>query len=90
MIGRIGGEEFAILLLETGASKAQEIAERLRQSIEDTVFCTAQGVRVPLRVSIGVAEHHMNNEVLAELMIRADKALYRAKHSGRNRVATVP
>lgn len=89
LIGRIGGEEFTMLLLEAGAVQAQEIAERLRQSIEETVFFTEQGVRVPLRVSIGVAEYRVKSEVLAELMIRADKALYRAKHAGRNKVVVV-
>lgn len=65
-----------------------EVAERLRQRIQDCNFCTEQGVPVPLplRVSIGVAERQSENESISELMSRADKALYRAKAEGRNKV----
>ncbi len=84
ILGRVGGEEFAILLPETDIAKANQVAERLRQNIENTALIIEEGVQMPIRVSIGVAEHQPGNESLSELMIRADKALYRAKHSGRN------
>lgn len=86
LLGRIGGEEFAMVLIETDLAKAQQFAERLRQNIQDCNFCTEQGVPVPLRVSIGVAERKPNNEKLAALMARADEALYFAKNKGRNMV----
>ena len=86
LLGRIGGEEFAILLLETDASAALRVADRLRQNIQDEVFFAGEGVLIPLCVSIGIAELHNGRESLSDLMIRADKALYRAKNEGRNRV----
>ncbi|HWR30325.1 MAG TPA: sensor domain-containing diguanylate cyclase, partial [Negativicutes bacterium] len=86
LLGRIGGEEFAILLLETDIANASQIADRLRQTIQDTVFVVEEGVQMPMHVSIGVAEHCSEKEQLSELLIRADKALYRAKSEGRNRV----
>ena len=64
----------------------QEVAERLRQSIYDSHFVTDEGMRIPLRVSVGVAQHKAVEESLTELMVRADHALYRAKREGRNKV----
>lgn len=86
LFGRIGGEELAILLPELGAAEAVIVAERLRQSIYDNHFVTDDGLRIPLRVSIGVAQHKTVEESLNELMVRADHALYRAKREGRNKV----
>ncbi|SFM69737.1 diguanylate cyclase (GGDEF) domain-containing protein [Ectothiorhodospira mobilis] len=81
---RLGGEEFGILLPETGRQEAVKIAERVRQRV---VECPprVQGIRLPVTVSIGVAavHGHVDPEVLLE---RADRALYRAKEQGRNRV----
>ena len=50
------------------------------------VFVTDDGKRIPLRVSVGVAQHQAVAESLTELMLRADNALYRAKREGRNKV----
>jgi diguanylate cyclase (GGDEF)-like protein/PAS domain S-box-containing protein len=86
LFGRVGGEEFAIMLLETDAAGAVAVAERLRQSICDTQFIHNDGTRIPLRVSVGVTQYQTNKESLSELMNRADKALYRAKNEGRNKV----
>jgi diguanylate cyclase (GGDEF)-like protein len=86
LFGRVGGEEFAILLLETDAAGAVAVAERLRQSIYDNHFVNDEGIGIPLRVSVGVAEYQKATESLSELMVRADKALYRAKSEGRNKV----
>ncbi|MHC1759044.1 MAG: GGDEF domain-containing protein [Negativicutes bacterium] len=85
-VGRIRGDEFAILLLEIGILGAKQVAERLRQNIQDTAFKTEEGIQIPLSVSIGIAEHSSKSESPSELMIRADKALYRAKNEGRNKV----
>lgn len=89
LLGRIGGEEFAMILIETGVVEATQVAERLRLRIQDYDFRTAKDESVPLRGSIGVAERQFGDESLAALMIRADGALYRAKHEGRNKVVTV-
>ena len=86
LFGRFGGEEFAILLLELGTAEAVIVAERLRQSIYDNPFVNGDGRRIPLRVSVGVAQYRATTESLSELMVRADNALYRAKREGRNKV----
>ena len=86
LLGRFGGEEFAILLLEQGAVEAVVVAERLRQSIYEHHFVNDGGTRIPLRVSVGVAQHQAATESLTEMMLRADNALYRAKREGRNKV----
>jgi len=88
LLGRIGGEEFAMLLLETELATAQQVAERLRLLIQADTFGAEQGISCLLRVSIGVAESRAQDESLAALMVRADDALYRAKNEGRNRVVT--
>ena len=86
VLGRIGGEEFGILLLEGSAEVSLQVAERLRQSVEDVAFCTDQGFAVPLSVSIGATEC-LQTESVATVLRRADKALYLAKNRGRNQVA---
>lgn len=86
IIGRIGGEEFAVLLPETGKDRAIEVAERLRAAIDG---CEAPiDNELPLRfsVSIGVASLVSNDENLDVLINLADQALYQAKDSGRNKV----
>lgn len=80
-LGRIGGEEFAILLPETGFDAAQRIAERLRASLQQHSANSA----VPYTVSVGIARYR-RGESLQTLMRRADAALYQAKAGGRNRV----
>jgi len=87
LLGRIGGEEFAMLLIETGIAEAALVAERLRLRIQDDAFGVEMDIFCPLRVSIGVAERQsQESETLAALMSRADEALYRAKKEGRNKV----
>jgi diguanylate cyclase (GGDEF)-like protein len=81
-VGRWGGEEFLLLLPEVGGSEALQAAERLRSRVESHPFAPAG----PLTVSIGVATWRPG-ETLGALLARADAALYRAKHGGRNSVA---
>jgi two-component system cell cycle response regulator len=83
IIGRLGGEEFAILLPETALDTARTVAERLRKNIETT---TVDGESVHFTVSFGVAQVKGSDETAEEVIRRADEALYRAKRSGRNRV----
>ncbi|MFC0676246.1 diguanylate cyclase [Lysobacter korlensis] len=91
-LGRIGGEEFLVLLPDTALDRALPIAERLRQAVCALEFeDLAPDLRVTL--SIGAAELQPDDAGLADLMRRADRALYRAKRQGRNRVefdASVP
>lgn len=81
---RVGGEEFAVLMPETTADEAQEVAERIRQSIAATPV-PFDNSEVQLTISIGLAE--AMDGVESKLVIEAaDAALYLAKNSGRNRV----
>ncbi|WP_430462912.1 GGDEF domain-containing protein [Thalassolituus sp. LLYu03] len=84
MCFRYGGEEFLIMLSNAEHAGALRIAERIRQSISALMFSGEKG---PLQVStsIGVATMHLD-DTMESLIQRADKALYQAKRSGRNRV----
>lgn len=87
-VGRYGGEEFLILLPETGQFKASQTAERLRYVIEATTIMLENNYEIPVTASIGVATSSRFNESPQELISLADKALYAAKRSGRNNVCT--
>jgi PAS domain S-box-containing protein len=91
VIGRLGGEEFVILLAETRLEQARIVAERIRWAIERMDFHSppdwqARPSIIQVTVSIGVASLHLEKDSLLELLTRADKALYKAKAAGRNRV----
>ncbi len=77
---RFGGEEFVVLLPETGARQAREVAEKLRRQLGD-----GSGP-IPFTVSIGVATHSEDLATGEQLFQAADAALYRAKQGGRDRV----
>ena len=83
---RAGGEEFFCLLEDAGMQNALIIAEDLREAVSSTPFMF-EGFSVFIQVSIGVAEVDATGEI-GKAVIRADQALYKAKNSGRNRVAT--
>ena len=87
---RFGGEEFAIILPETNLEEAVNLAERFRIIVERTVFSTGRE-RLPVTISLGVASignGPMPENLDAEDFLQmADKALYQAKQSGRNRIA---
>lgn len=85
LFGRIGGEEFGLLLPETGAHEAAEAAERIRRLIESTVVETA-GAEVRATVSLGVAPNPATAVGAAAWLDEADIALDEAKNYGRNRV----
>jgi diguanylate cyclase (GGDEF)-like protein/PAS domain S-box-containing protein len=84
ILGRIGGEEFAALLPETGIEEALGVAERLRAAVAAAV-AEFEGSRLAVTVSLGAAECAGSGESLDSLLGRADAALYRAKQAGRNR-----
>jgi diguanylate cyclase (GGDEF)-like protein len=81
IVGRFGGEEFVVGLVETDLDAAKASAERIRQAIEHEDF-----VPQPLTISVGVASVNADVETIEELIEQADGALYRAKAAGRNRV----
>ncbi len=84
-IGRMGGEEFCVLLPHSSEEGAAGAAQRLRERVRD-VQLTAAVAALPITVSVGVACAQDAAEPLPELMRRLDRALYRAKDCGRDRV----
>ena len=82
---RYGGEEFAVLLRRANQQQAMDVAERIRQHIRD-IQPTDLGIDDPISVSVGVAVSESEDVGLPGLIESADKALYRAKREGRNRV----
>mgnify|MGYP000467532716 CR=1 FL=1 len=85
-VGRLGGEEFVVLLPQTGQVGALEVAERLRQRVAGLSVGTSGGANLQVTVSIGVAEWQGREDSIERLVERADSALYRAKDRGRDRV----
>ncbi len=85
VFARYGGEEFCVLLSNTGAKAAHELAERMRAAVEAHAFIY-EGKRIPVTTSMGVAELSSGIESAQTLLKAADKALYAAKGSGRNKV----
>lgn len=85
VVGRIGGEEFAVLLPDSGAEQAQRVAERMRASVAQTQI-HVRGQPLQFSASFGVAEFQPQELTLDSLLARADGALYEAKRLGRNRV----
>lgn len=81
---RIGGEEFLVLCPHTSAQEAFAAAERLRFAVENT-FVQVFGARLPVTISLGVAERTAEMCDADALLGEADRALYEAKHAGRNR-----
>jgi diguanylate cyclase (GGDEF)-like protein len=87
ILGRYGGEEFAIIMPETDLSQAYQVAERLLAHFNANPVDTYAG-ELPITISIGVAEmDHGTAHRIDTLLAQADAALYIAKQAGRNRVA---
>lgn len=85
LFGRLGGEEFAIILPETSMDCAVEVGERLRRAIAGlTIASDKETIR--FTISIGVSMFEQDDDTLEKIIGRADSALYKAKQTGRNRV----
>jgi diguanylate cyclase (GGDEF)-like protein len=87
-VGRYGGDEFTIVLVDTGFDAAQQVADRIRQSVETRRFGADHGLRIALTVSVGVATFPHHGRDRERLLDVSDKAMYLAKSLGRNRVCT--
>lgn len=87
LVSRFGGEEFAVILPETRKTEALEIGERIRAEVEMICFPGEENLKKgKLTISLGVAEFPEDSQDIKSLVRRADKALYKAKNAGRNRI----
>lgn len=85
LVFRYGGEEFTVVITETPLEKAVIPLERLRKLIEEHVF-RHNGIQINITISIGVSEVYENTDSVHKLFEDADRALYKAKENGRNRI----
>jgi len=86
LVARYGGEEFAIILLEIDRQKVLEVAQRLRKAVEDMEVTSAQGQKLKITCSFGLACFPDDAIERSTLIQLADEALYQSKATGRNRV----
>nr|6D9M_A Chain A, Fusion protein of Endolysin,Response receiver sensor diguanylate cyclase, GAF domain-containing [Tequatrovirus T4] len=81
---RYGGDEFTVMLVETGEKGAATVAERIRRSIEGHTFLAAEGFNIRLTASLGYACYPADTQSKLELLELADKAMYQGKEQGKN------
>jgi two-component system, cell cycle response regulator len=87
LVGRLGGEEFIVVMPETSLAGATVVAERVRAAVAEELFeLQGEGRMLPVTISAGIAVIGQVNDGLEGLLKRADDALYAAKNAGRNRV----
>src|SRR5436190_9653388 len=84
LVSRFGGDEFALVLPDTGGDGAYAVGERIRERIADHIFLTGDGLDIHLTVSVGVATLPDVAASSEELVQAADRAMYRVKESGKN------
>lgn len=88
LLGRIGGEEFAVVLFETTIEDAAAVAEKIRRRVQESSYQYENNM-VEVTTSIGVSHFESGKDTLESIQKRADKALYQAKGLGRNRVEII-
>jgi diguanylate cyclase (GGDEF)-like protein len=87
MLGRVGGEEFMVLLPDTSHEAATVLAERIRSRVESMAI-SFDGTTLSITVSVGVAEFGVDGDSQDAVFKAADSRLYQAKHLGRNRIVS--
>ena len=87
VVSRFGGDEFTVILPQTGPEGAQIIAERVRERIAETVFLESYGLEVRITASIGIASFPDHGRSKDDLIARADQAMYVVKGRGKDGVA---
>lgn len=90
IVGRIGGEEFTVLLLDTDLNAAKNVAEKIRINIQAQGVTLDDGTEVSFTVSLGISTFREEVGSFEEMLKRADGALYEAKNNGRNRWECAP
>ena len=88
LVARYGGDEFVVLLPESNSQAAAEVAERIRQAVENSSF-SENGERVSSTVSIGIASFPADTRHSDELLAIADQQLYSSKNLGKNAISTL-
>jgi diguanylate cyclase (GGDEF)-like protein len=86
LLGRVGGEEFVLLLTDTGLDGAKVIAERMRELVANA-FLQHEGRRIAITISGGLSQFPEDGDGWDRMVNRADQRLYQAKAQGRNRIA---
>lgn len=86
---RVGGEEFTIILPHTNTTAAAELAERIRVSIEKRIFKFDEVEDIFITLSFGVSSLTISDKKFEDILLNADKALYKAKETGRNKVVVI-
>lgn len=86
VVARYGGEEFIICLPETDLIAAERVADRIRIFVSKIKFSSVEGIEFSITISLGVSALKEIHKTLDDLIIDADRALYEAKRTGRNRV----
>ena len=87
-VARYGGDEFTVVLVDTGLEGAMQVAERIRHTVEATSFGAERGLDLRLTASLGVAAFPAHGVTRESLLDQSDKAMYRGKSLGRNRVCS--
>ncbi|MBP9707547.1 MAG: sensor domain-containing diguanylate cyclase [Oligoflexales bacterium] len=88
VVCRYGGEEFIVFLINTSAHYGKKVADKMRQSIQDKSFHFENKI-LNVTASFGISQLNATDQQIAQVIARADAALYKAKHSGRNQVQVI-
>lgn len=87
VVARFGGDEFTVILPQTGPEGALTIAERIRERIAATTFLRARGLEIRITASLGIASYPEDGRTQEDLLARADQAMYAAKAAGKDGVS---
>lgn len=83
--GRLGGEEFGVVIINSDSGSSRKTADRIKQSIADYNF-SSDGIEAHITISIGMSEYPVHGKSVKEIVKHADQAMYAVKHSGGNGV----
>ena len=84
--GRFGGDEFILILVQTPIAVGVQVAERIREKIEQAKISVKKDKFINFTISIGICQHNNKLKNIEEFVATADKAVYKAKDSGQNKI----